>query len=274
MTDNTEIKDNIAIDDKENDEDKSFWDKYKYRIILLFIGILVVYVLFWYFTYDHFYKWEKRGQFGDMFGAVNALYSGLALAGIIITLLLQSQELRLQRKELRLTREQNEDNRKELEGQKKIMATQIKLMEHQQWENTFFKMVDMHRNNVEQFRLGNYSGYDTFIKVEKELKDNIERYNENKSERDRSQSQIKENTMNRINTINDSLRHYISTVITILEYILDLEDTTLQPKYFKIFKSQIAKGEAGILLLYREHFEEETEFQKVMDATNFLHLLT
>lgn len=27
--------------------------------------------------------WEKRGQFGDMFGAVNALFSGLAFAILI-----------------------------------------------------------------------------------------------------------------------------------------------------------------------------------------------
>ena len=37
-------------------------------------------------------NWEKRGQFGDMFGAVNALFSGLAFAGLIITLILQRNE--------------------------------------------------------------------------------------------------------------------------------------------------------------------------------------
>lgn len=47
-----------------------------------------------------------RGTFGDMFGAVNSLFSGLALAGIIITILLQRQELALQRKELQYTRDE------------------------------------------------------------------------------------------------------------------------------------------------------------------------
>ncbi|MCF6347514.1 MAG: hypothetical protein L3J20_04340 [Flavobacteriaceae bacterium] len=32
---------------------------------------------------------EERGTFGDMFGSINALFSGLALAGIIFTILLQ-----------------------------------------------------------------------------------------------------------------------------------------------------------------------------------------
>ena len=45
-----------------------------------------------------------RGQFGDSFGAVNALFSGLAFAGLISALYLQRSELQLQREELRLTR--------------------------------------------------------------------------------------------------------------------------------------------------------------------------
>jgi hypothetical protein len=49
--------------------------------------------------------WEKRGQFGDMFGGVNALFSGLAFAGVIYAILLQRRELALQREELRLSRE-------------------------------------------------------------------------------------------------------------------------------------------------------------------------
>lgn len=49
---------------------------------------------------------DNRGSIGDMFGAVNALFSGLAFAGIIITILLQKRELALQREELVLTREE------------------------------------------------------------------------------------------------------------------------------------------------------------------------
>lgn len=49
--------------------------------------------------------WALRGQFGDMFGAVNALFSGLAFAGVIIAVILQKRELALQRRELiRLSR--------------------------------------------------------------------------------------------------------------------------------------------------------------------------
>lgn len=38
------------------------------------------------------------GQMGDMFGVVNALFSGLAFAGIIVTLIMQRDEMRDQQK--------------------------------------------------------------------------------------------------------------------------------------------------------------------------------
>ena len=77
----------------------------------IIFGVLLLYCASIGFNYCFFDKWEKRGQFGDMFGAVNALFSGLAFTGVIIAILIQRDELSLQRKELEL-------NRKELAGQK------------------------------------------------------------------------------------------------------------------------------------------------------------
>jgi hypothetical protein len=55
--------------------------------------------------------WSKRGQFGDLFGSVNALFSGFAFAGIIYTIYLQRKDLKLQEKnvtaQMELTREHN-----------------------------------------------------------------------------------------------------------------------------------------------------------------------
>jgi ABC-type molybdate transport system permease subunit len=64
--------------------------------------------------YSFFGSWEERGQFGDLFGSVNALFSGLAFAGLIYAILLQRQELTLQRAELKLQREEMTASRAEL----------------------------------------------------------------------------------------------------------------------------------------------------------------
>src|SRR4051812_12720237 len=42
-------------------------------------------------------KYEKAGQYGDSFGRVNALFSGLAFAGVVFAIILQTIELRYQR---------------------------------------------------------------------------------------------------------------------------------------------------------------------------------
>ena len=43
---------------------------------------------------------SKSGTFGDSFGVLNTLFSGLAFAGIIVTVKMQNDEMREQRKEL------------------------------------------------------------------------------------------------------------------------------------------------------------------------------
>lgn len=40
--------------------------------------------------------WTRRGQFGDMFGALNTLFSGLAFAGVLATIAMQRRDLELQ----------------------------------------------------------------------------------------------------------------------------------------------------------------------------------
>lgn len=57
-------------------------------------------------AYYNLPDWASRGQFGDVFGAVNALFSGLAFAGLIVAILLQREDLALQREELTLTRKE------------------------------------------------------------------------------------------------------------------------------------------------------------------------
>lgn len=47
---------------------------------------------------------NSAAWFGDSFGGINTLFSGLAFAGIIYTILLQKKELRLQREEFQETR--------------------------------------------------------------------------------------------------------------------------------------------------------------------------
>lgn len=70
----------------------------------------------------------KMGQFGDMFGAVNALFSGLALAGVVLAIILQKDELRLQRKELRDTRREMEKATIAQDASQRALNKQVELL--------------------------------------------------------------------------------------------------------------------------------------------------
>jgi hypothetical protein len=88
----------------------------------------------------------KTGPFGDTFGVLNTLFSGMAFAAFIYTVSLQRKELKLQRDELR-------DTRKELQGQREQMEQQNATAAQQRFESTFFRMVDLHHSIVGAIRM-------------------------------------------------------------------------------------------------------------------------
>lgn len=81
---------------------------------------------------------EKYGTYGDSYGSLNTLFSGLAFAVLIISMIMQRQELKAQREELaaqrgELTaqREEAEKSNKIAEGQRKITEQQATLIKQQ-----------------------------------------------------------------------------------------------------------------------------------------------
>jgi len=119
-----------------------------YVIAVIFVMVIICYVLSWILT-DHFIPTpECRGVFGDKFGAVNALFSGLAFAGLILTLILQRKELALQRDELEQTRNE--------------FVEQNKTMKRQRFENTFFNLMSLHQHITDNLEYVCPDGADYF----------------------------------------------------------------------------------------------------------------
>lgn len=90
--------------------------------------VLVVWALAGIVLYSVLPSWTERGQFGDMFGAINCLFSGLAFAGVIYTIYLQRHELSLQRKELELTRSQLARAADAQEKSEQALALQVRVL--------------------------------------------------------------------------------------------------------------------------------------------------
>ncbi|MBL0662786.1 putative phage abortive infection protein [Aeromonas caviae] len=114
------------------------------KIILIFVCMIVIgyaallIIITWPISN---YTIAQAGVFGDSFGIITSLFSGLAFAGMIITILLQKDELALQREELKATRE-------ELSEQKIIFKTQ-------NFNDSFFRLLDYHKQNLADLTIKN-----------------------------------------------------------------------------------------------------------------------
>lgn len=108
--------------------------------ILICIGLCIggMYLSHWYAA-NYFNANQGDGNpkalFGDSFGAVNALISSFAFAGVIVAIVIQRNELRLQRHDLGL--------------QRKEFETQNNTLKLQRFENTFFNMMSLQLQIVE-----------------------------------------------------------------------------------------------------------------------------
>lgn len=121
-----------------------------------------------------------RGTFGDQFGAVNALFSGLAFTGLIYTIILQRRDLALQRDDLRLQREELAQTRHEMEEQTIEFEKQNESLRIQRFENTYFNMLSLFQEVVNNLTVtkdfykseGRYCFEKVYVK-NRQIEDNV-----------------------------------------------------------------------------------------------------
>ena len=145
--------DEIKEDDlKDEIEPKQCYSWILGIVICLDIWIIGAIITHWWaesFFKDVSEEDSRKALFGDSFGAVNALVSALAFAGMIVAFILQRYELRLQRKELR-------DSRAEMEQQTKQFKAQNNNIEVQRFENLFYNMLNLQQKIVDGLRYDYY----------------------------------------------------------------------------------------------------------------------
>ena len=127
---------------KNKAEKPSLWSRPSLKIgVISGIIVLVIFGIFWW-GIDHWIEDPTlRGVFGDKFGAINALFSGFAFLGLIITLVFQQEELKLQRTELEQTRDELVNQRKEYEVQNRTLR-------YQQFDSTLYSMMSLQQQIV------------------------------------------------------------------------------------------------------------------------------
>ena len=131
---------------------------------------------------------KDRGEFGDSFGSINALFAGLAFTGVIWAILLQNAELKLQREELgvqgenlRIQEENLRIQQQILEHQRIELQGQMETLQKQNFESSFFQLLGLHSEIVNSIEFNStinnqpvtYSGRNYFVYMLSQLRDGV-----------------------------------------------------------------------------------------------------
>lgn len=201
---------------------------------------------------------ESLGQLGDSFGLINSLFSGLALAGIIYTIFLQTKQLKIQSKELELQREELAQTRRVLQEQQQELREQNKTQRLQRFENTLFHMISNYKDIVHgtNITLDNfdYVGKDAYRGLYKEIKDNLSNMVTGRDDLDFMKYEYKEF----YNDYESYLGHYLRNVYRIFKFINDTDYIFKELKtfYADIVRAQFSNQELA-LIFYNSILHEE-----------------
>ena len=233
---------------KNDDSEKVRW--WPFWLILLFV------VSSWFVFVMEWFPWwteeNARGTFGDSFGVVNALFSGLAFAGVICAILLQKKELELQRKEL-------EDTRAEIKGQKETL-------QKQNFESSFFQLLNMHSEIVSSIVIletnirrsmaqgdieyTEYSGRRCFGYLLRNLKSSLEKaIDENRPKTEVFNDTYEEEFFSIYQTyIGHYFRHLYNVVKFVHEHeYFDKKKFKEKKRYTNFIRAQLSSNELGVL---------------------------
>ena len=234
----------------------------RHRINILLLALLII--LVWYGSglvmRRAFPDTAVSGQMGDMFGAVNALFSGLALAGVVVAIWFQSKELRLQREELEQTRAELIGQKEQLEAQKMVMSKQYDSMAIQQFENSFYQMLKTHNSLIGMMYDYTDDEYDESVVVGNALFEFV--YNK-----------MRRNFWNGHSLYSEQIMPYLFRVETMLSYI-DSSEVKSKDMYIRVLRSNFTACEMRIIKMYEENnCGDFGEMFGLMYAYNFYNML-
>lgn len=98
---------------------------------ILIAGVIAIQLVLTWTLMGLFDSWDRAGQFGDMSGAINTLFSAVAFAALTLAVWMQRHELSLQREQLALQRYELQLTREELRRSADAQALSATIIEKQ-----------------------------------------------------------------------------------------------------------------------------------------------
>lgn len=185
----------------------------------------------------------ERGVFGDMFGAANSIFSGLAFIGVIYAVFLQRQEVAVAREEISYTKEILEDQK----GQLTLQNTETR---RQMFESTFFQMLRLFTDITQQIDLQRTEGASQVITKGKDvfpvfLKRLRNEYNP-PAKAFYGEHDFQAAYEAFYQEHNSELGHYFRTIYNIVKFV-DRSEMENKNFYTNILRAQLSDAEVGLL---------------------------
>lgn len=221
---------------------RSMWHKlachvnnsFKSQVIYIFVTVISVIAIYSlmiiYFSYPiKDFTVKKAALFGESFGLINALFTGLAFAGVIITLIFQNKQIKQQ---------QNDINNSQ-EIQKK-----------QNFETTFFNLIKLHNDIVSDINIKSkgafkYTGRDCFKFFHNKY---FEAYEEAQDKLSDSEPIIILNAAYVVfyNDWQQDVGHYFRNLYNIIKYV-HFSDMINKKTYVNFIRAQLSSYELALL---------------------------
>lgn len=140
--------------------------KSEWAIILVGVIVVLIWLFFgWIYLMD--VPLSQAGKFGDKFGAVNALFSGLAFTALFYTILLQRRQIKEQGEALRKTQ---------------VLALgQASALKTQQFESAFYSLLGYVVERGQTFRADGKSGPEALNMVDYTIWDILKDHKDSES---------------------------------------------------------------------------------------------
>ncbi|MHA7963539.1 hypothetical protein ACX93W_05280 [Paenibacillus sp. CAU 1782] len=215
--------------EKHRTEDKS--EKWTLKRLLWIVGI--IWLLLGVIMYFISPNWDDRGTLGDMFGSINALFAGLAFAGIIYTIAIQRKELELQRKAIELQTEEMKGQKEETARSADQLEQQRKLMNFQICLATLNGMLAVKKDGIDNITINQSTkGFATFNHI----------------------INLKKRSMEvEIEKCRLQFNYYLSVYFDILQYIFNAElDKSQKDELVNLVFTHTSSEEVAVLMFFSE----------------------
>jgi uncharacterized membrane protein len=189
----------------------------------------------------------RFGWFGDSFGGLNALFTGLAFAGLIVTILLQNRQLNEQRQ---------------------ASEEQSRQISQESFENTFFKLLTLHHEIVQRIGVSGKTPRETF----ESLNASISNAMEARSRECEAAEEVVKQAFMETRLCFGEISHYLGNLYNILCYV-DGNPIVDRQLYADILRSQLSEPETRFLFYFGISPGGQRKFKPLIERYGLLQHL-